>query len=435
MNKDMHKKLRNKLLAQLPEKSAVVLFAPGELRRNGDVHYPFRQESYFHYFTGFPESDTVAVFLKEGSRFILYSRRHDPLYEIWQGKIIGQQGAMDNYGADAAFPLEEVGQLASQLGDVRHLYGILGENAEDDRRLSALLREIHQRAGRGGADVKGLGDIRALAAEMRLHKEPEEIALLKQATAISARGHAAAMLAAQSATHEYQVQAALEASFMGEGCHWSFPSIVAAGANGCCLHYTSNNAPIKKGEMMLVDGGAELDCYAGDLTRTFPVGGKFSREQQAIYEIVLAAQQEGINNAVMGRRHMDLHAAVTKVLMQGLLDLGVIDKDLDYWLAENRFKQFYPHGTGHWLGLDVHDVGIYTADGASRPYQEHMLITVEPGLYLQRHDTTIAEKWRGLAVRIEDDVLITKNGPEVFDATAAPKAVAEVEKFIADHRK
>lgn len=432
LSADIFAARRALLLQQLPPNSAVVLFAPGEARRNNDVHYPFRQESYFWYFTGFPEAEAVAVFTTRNgaSHYTLYSYERDPLREIWEGKIVGQEGAQRDYGVNEALPLRRLDGLAASLADINHLYTLCGDSPTDDRRASALLRQIHQLNGRGGASIDGIGDVRQLAAEMRLRKGPEELALMREATRISALGHRAAMLRAGTAKNEYQIQAAVENGFREEGCDWSFPSIIAGGANACCLHYRENNAPLRAGDLLLVDAGAELGGYAGDLTRTFPINGKFSREQQALYEIVLAAQKTGIANAKAGIRHTELHDSVATVIIQGLLDLKIISGSVSDWFADNRYKQFYPHGTGHWLGLDVHDVGIYKVEGQSRRYEEGMVITVEPGIYIQTYDDSVAPQWRGIGIRIEDDVLVTAAGGEVLDASVAPKEVADIEALL-----
>lgn len=423
---------REALFARLPEGSAVLLFAPAEPYRNNDVHFPFRQDSYFWYFTGFPEPGAVALLRRAGGRveYTLFCAPRDPLKEIWEGKIIGQDGALAEYGADIAFALADADKLPALLADSTRIYGILGTQAHNDERLGELLRRVHQAAGRGGAAIEGLFDLRRIADEMRLIKSAEEIALMRRAAQISAQGHAAAMRAARAGLYEYHVQAELEAEFRRHGCHWSFPSIVANGANACCLHYRDNNAPLRDGDLLLVDAGAEYGTYAGDITRTFPVSGCFSREQRALYEIVLNAQESAIRAARAGIRHLELHDLTARILVQGLIDENVIAGSVDGWMEDERYKQFYPHGTGHWLGLDVHDVGVYKPDGQSRQYRAGMVITVEPGLYIQTYDDTVDEKWRGIGIRIEDDVLITDGDAEVFSG-GVPKAAAEIEALMA----
>ena len=423
---------REALFARLPGKCAVVLFAPGEPYRNNDVHFPFRQDSYFWYFTGFPEPDAVALLRRVNGKveYTLFSAPRDPLKEIWEGKIIGQDGALADYGADAAFPLADLHALPALLADSTHIYSVLGTQAQHDARLGELLREVHHAAGRGGAPVEGLFDLRRIADDMRLVKGAEELDLMRRAAQISAAGHRAAMRAARAGLPEYAVQAELEAEFLRHGCHWSFPSIIAGGANACCLHYRDNNALLRDGDLLLVDAGAEYGTYAGDITRTFPVNGRFTREQRALYDIVLHAEEEAIRAARPGIRHLELHDKTARILIQGMLDEKIISGNLDAWMENDRYKQFYPHGTGHWLGLDVHDVGVYKPDGESRLYQPGMMITIEPGLYIQTYDDSVDEKWRGIGIRIEDDVLITQSDAEIFSGDV-PKAAADIEAFMA----
>lgn len=428
---------RQRLLSQLPEGSVLVLFAAPEALRNGDVHYPFRQNSYFWYLTGFPEPDAIAVLRKQGNgvHYTLFNAVRNPELEIWQGKIIGQEGALADYEVNEAYPLEEAAQrLPKLLADSTRIYSVLGVNSANDQRLSELLREVHRLTGRGGAPIEGLFDIRRELDEMRMIKSIEEQNLLHEAGRISAAGHRAALLAARPGAYEYTVQAALEAEFRRhQGCHWSFASIIASGANACCLHYHDNNAPLKDGELIMVDAGAEFGGYAGDISRTAPINGKFSRQQQALYEIVLNAQKTAIANARAGIRHLDLHHQTSILLMQGIIDLGIVDGNAEEMVDSGEVKRFYPHGTGHWLGLDVHDVGIYKIDGESRIYRPNMVITIEPGLYLQANDTTIEESWRGIGIRIEDDIIITEGEAEVTTADV-PKEIREIEALLAERR-
>lgn len=424
---------RQALMAQLPAESAVIIFAAKETTRNNDVHYPFRQDSYFWYYTGFPEADAVLVIqAKNGNpaHTTLYSAERNPLKEIWEGRIIGQTDAVQEYGFDCAYPLSDVGQISKILANPKHLYTVLGISEHNDQRAFSLLRELHQANGRGGAETSGVLDLRRVADEMRLIKDQHERALLHKAGQISAQGHCAAMLAAPQATHEYHLQAAIEASYRQQaGAEWSFPTIVAGGANACCLHYRANNQPLRDGELVLIDSGAEYAGYAGDISRTFPKNGKFSRDQQALYEVVLNAQESAIAASKPNISHEAIHEITARVIAQGLLDLKIIRGSVEDWLAENRIKQFFPHGTGHWLGLDVHDVGVYKPNGASRLYQSGMVITIEPGIYIQPDDTSVEEKWRGMGIRIEDDVIITDTGHELT-SNEVPKKPQEIEAFM-----
>ncbi|UJF25347.1 aminopeptidase P N-terminal domain-containing protein [Suttonella sp. R2A3] len=422
---------RTQLFEQLPEGAAVALYAAEPALRNNDVYYPYRQDSYFWYLTGFPEGSAIAVLTRKNSKvhYTLFSAPRNPDKEIWEGKIIGQQGAIDRYGADEAYSIDEADKISDMLADCSRIYTVLGVHEKHDQRITALLRDIHQKTGRGGAPIDAVADLRRIVDEQRMIKSAEEQKLLHRAGQISAAGHRAAMLASRPGAYEYEVQAALEGEFRRQACHWSFNTIVAGGANACCLHYTTNQAPLNDGELLMVDAGAEYAGYAGDISRTHPINGRFTRDQQALYEIVLAAQTAAIDAARPGIRHLELHTQTRRYLMQGMIDEGIISGSLDYWLEENRFMQFFMHGTGHWLGLDVHDVGVYKPEGQSREYRPGMVVTIEPGLYIQPDDTSVDVRWRGIGIRIEDDVIITNSAPDVTTADV-PKTVAEIEALL-----
>lgn len=424
---------RKQLIEQLPEGSIIILFAPSEVERNGDVTYPFRQNSYFWYLTGFPEAGAVAVISKQNGQpyYQLFCAKRDLLTEIWSGKIIGQENAEAVYGVDKAYPFEVMAsELPKLAANATRLYTILGTHAHNDNRITELARQAHQLTGRGGASIEGIFDLRRELDEMRLIKTQEEQQLLHEAGRISAAGHRIAMLTARPGAYEYTVQAALEAEFRRhKGCHWSFASIVAGGKNACCLHYHDNNMLLKDGDLILVDAGAEYAGYAGDITRTTPINGKFSRNQQALYEVVLHAQKEAIKASRADVCHLDIHRLTSITLIQGMIDLNIITGDATEWVESEKAKQFYPHGTGHWLGMDVHDVGVYKLNGESRQYKPGMVITVEPGLYLQSYDTSIAEEWRGIGIRIEDDIIITDGEPEITTSDV-PKEIHDIEALL-----
>lgn len=423
---------REKLLDRISDGSAVVLFAGTETTRNGDVHHPFREDSYFWYLTGFPEAEALAVLSRKNGKpyYTLFSAKRDPERELWSGKIIGQERACTAYGADESYPLEELGRLSALLADSHRLYTVLGQSAQNDDRVTALVRKLHAKAGRGGAVLDGIFDLRRIVDEMRLFKSPEEHNLLREASRISAAGHRAALSAARPGVHEYTLQAAMEAEFRRHGCDRAFTTIIASGANACCLHYTENTAALRSGELVLLDAGAEYGGYAGDISRTIPIDGKFTRNQQALYEVVLNAQENAIAASRPGVRHLDLHRNTAIVLIQGMIDLGIIKGSAEEWVESGRFRRFYPHGTGHWLGLDVHDVGVYKVDGASRRYAPGMFVTVEPGLYLQPDDVGINECWRGIGIRIEDTILIDEGETHII-SDEVPKSVRALEAFLA----
>lgn len=410
---------REQLFALLPDNSVAMIYSGAEKARNADTHYPFRTDSSFWYLTGFDEDEAIAILHKKSGklRYVLLSKERDPLKELWTGRIIGQERALSAYGADEAYTLAQSEKILPLLKDMQVYV--------PQRQKDVFLNHPHF------APFITEHDLSPMVDEMRLIKSQEELAVLKRACEISAYGHKQAMLAAKAGAYEYSVQAELEAAFRREaGCHWSFASIVASGANACCLHYQDNNAPLKAGDLLLVDAGAEYGGYAGDITRTYPISGRFSPEQQAVYEIVLAAQKNAIANAKIGVRHRELHQQTCEILIQGLLDLGIIQGEVNEWIESQAHKQFYPHNTGHWLGLDVHDVGAYEQEGQSRMYQEGMVITIEPGLYLQAYDETIAPKWRGIGIRIEDDVYIGAQGGVVLSGDV-PKEVDALTQFLA----
>lgn len=422
---------RAALLARLPVGSSVVLFAAGEALRNQDVFFPFRQDSYFWYYTGFPEPDAVALLRKTaaGNEYLLFNAARDPLKEIWDGKIIGQEEAVREYGAEHSYPLTQLNKLPELLKDSTHIYTVLGVKADNDQRITEALRRVHAAVGRGGAPIEGIFDLRRIADEMRLIKSAEELQLIRKACAVSIAGHLAALRHVKPGLHEYNIQAVTEGEYRRYGCHWSFPAIAAAGANACCLHYHDNNAPLRDGDLLMLDSGAEYQHYAGDISRTMPINGHFTAPQQALYELVLHAQKSAINMARPGVRHLEVHAEVCRILTQGLIDLGLLHGELNELLETQAYKKYYVHGTGHWMGLDVHDVGIYMIDGLSRAYAPGMVVTVEPGLYIPAGDNSVDEKWRGIGIRIEDDIAITDKAAEVLTADL-PKEVGEIEALV-----
>lgn len=426
-------KRREQLFSRLPEGAVVILYSGDLVMRNRGTEYPFRPDSYFWYFTGFPEPETTAILCRKAGKvhYTLFCANRDPSREIWTGKIVGQEGAVSDYGADEAYPLTEKHRITGLLAANHHIYAVLGEKAEHDQEVMQFIRSANQLAGKAGTEIEDLKDLRRIAGEMRMFKSIEEQNLLHEAGRITAAGHRAAMRAAQAGAYEYTAQAAMEAEFRRyHGCHWSFPSIIAAGSNACCLHYEINNAPLRSGDLVLFDTGAEYAGYAGDISRTIPINGKFTRNQQALYEVVLNAQLNAIHSARAGITHDELHRQASIDLMQGIFDLGIVDGgDAAEWVDSGKVKRFYPHSTGHWLGLDVHDVGAYYINGQSRTYQPDMVITIEPGLYLQPDDLGIDESWRGIGIRIEDDIIITKGDPEITTSDA-PKTVREIEEFL-----
>ena len=399
---------RARLLAQLPPGAVAVLHTAPEVARNGDSHYPYRYDSAFYYLTGFTEPESALVLVSAcgdaPARSILFCRPKNPDREIWDGFRHGPEAARAAFGFDEACPIED---------------------------LDAELARLRAKAPSEAVDLL------PLLADMRLLKDDSEQATMQRAATISALAHVRAMQHARAGMHEYEIEAELLYEFRRHGAQGqAYPPIVAAGANACVLHYSANNALARDGDLVLVDAGCELDGYASDITLTWPVNGRFTAPQRQLYELVLAAQSAALRAVVPGRPYAGIHAAALDVLAQGMLDLGLLDKNTcgsaaDV-IADKRHLQFYMHGTGHWLGLDVHDVGAYrdlsVADHPSRALQAGMVLTVEPGIYV-RPAAGVPEQFWNTGIRIEDDVLVTATGHTVLSA-AAPKSVADIEKLM-----
>jgi len=411
---------------------AVLPSAPVRLR-NRDVHYPYRPDSDFYYLTQFDEPDAVAVLApgRAQGEFVLFCREKDPERETWDGRRAGLEGAVDIYGADDAFPITDIDDILPGLLENRlKIYSNVGAYPEFDARLLGWLNEVKAK-GRAGINAPHeLVDVSHLLHELRLLKQTEELQVMKRAAKISAQAHRRAMQMCQPGMMEYEIQAELEYEFLKGGALFpAYPPIVAGGVNACTLHYTNNNCELRSGDLLLIDAGAEVDCYASDITRTFPVNGKFTQVQKDVYEIVLAAQYAAIDRARVGSHWNDPHDAAVRVLVQGMIDLGLLSGSVDDNLESNDYKRFYMHRTGHWLGMDVHDVGDYKVEDSWRVLEPGMTFTVEPGLYIPGDDD-IPEQFRNIGIRIEDDVLINRGGSVVISKDA-PKTVAEIESLMA----
>jgi Xaa-Pro aminopeptidase len=400
-----------------------------EAPRNRDSFYPYRHDSYFYYLSGFPEPEAVIVLdaRADGDRQILFCRTKDVEREIWDGFRYGPDGAREIFGFDAAHPMADLDAMLPDLaGDQPALYTPIGLYATWDQKIAAVLNEVRGRARTGVNAPEEIVDVRQPLDAMRLVKDAHEIALMRGAAAISSRAHCRAMETARPGWYEYQVEAELAHEFLRSGAQAvAYPSIVAGGPNACVLHYRANNRKIQENELLLIDAGCELASYASDITRTFPVGGRFTGPQRDVYELVLAAQQACIDAVKPGADFHDYHKVAERVLAQGYIDLGLCRGSLDDVLESQSYKQFYMHRAGHWLGLDVHDAGLYQVKGASMKLVPGMVLTVEPGTYIRPADNVPTEFW-DIGVRIEDDVLVTDGGTENLTA-ATPKNVADVE--------
>jgi Xaa-Pro aminopeptidase len=418
---------RARLAAAMGEGMAVIPTAPARVR-NRDTHFPYRFDSHFYYLTGFSEPEAALV-LVGGSepKSVLFCRARDEEREVWEGPRLGPERARERFGVDEAHPITTLDEVvAALLADRPALYTPLGASGAWDARVMRWLNAVRARVRAGVAAPERVHDVRALLDEMRLVKDEHELALMRRAAAISAAAHRRAMAAARPGAWEFEIEAELLHEFRRRGAQFpAYQPIVAGGANACVLHYVANDAPLRDGELLLIDAGCELDGYASDITRTFPVGRAYSAAQREIYELVLAAQGAAIGKVRPGAAWNEPHEAAVRVLAQGLLDLGLISGSLDEALEKEAYKRFYMHRTGHWLGMDVHDAGEYKRAGAWRTLAPGMALTVEPGLYL-RPAADVPERFHGIGVRIEDDVAVSAGGCEVLTA-AAPKAIAEIE--------
>ncbi len=410
---NIHAQRRAQLIEAIGDGIAVVASKPSQIR-NGDVEHDYRQDSDFHYLTGLEEPDSVAVFAPSHPRgpFILFVRARDPERAIWDGPRAGVEGAKNDFGADNAYPIGEFdSKLKGFFKDASALYYSAGRDAHFDRKMFEAMGAHRQgRTRHGGPDV--MHDLDTLLHGYRILKSPEEIAALRRASDITAAGHREAMRVAAPGMWEYQVEAAMECVFRSHGSPRNgYPSIVAGGANSTILHYNSNREVLGDGDLLLIDAGAEFNLYTADVTRTFPVNGTFSDEQRAVYDIVLAAQKASMDASVVGAGFESIHDISVRVLTEGMRDLGLLEGTVDGLIESEAYKQFYMHRTGHWLGMDVHDVGRYSKDGADRPLEHGMVMTIEPGFYIGVEDESVDERWRGIGIRIEDDILITTEGP------------------------
>lgn len=425
---------RNRLTALMGEGVAVIATAPEKLR-NRDSHYPYRFDSYFYYLTGFIEPEATLVLVGGKSpRAILCCRNRDPEREVWDGFRYGPEAARERFGFEEAHAVSELDTLAARLiEDQPALYYPVGAEAEWDARVMRWLNVVRSRARTGVAAPERLHDVRVLLDEMRLVKDGHELGVMRRAARIAARAHRRAMQSAHPGRMEYEIEAELLHEFRRNGAQFpAYSPIVASGAHSCVLHYVANDARMNDGELLLIDAGCEVDGYASDITRTFPVNGRFSPEQRAVYDLVLAAQRAAIEKVKAGLGWNEPHDAAVRVLAQGMLELKLVSGSLDEVLEKETYKRFYMHRTGHWLGLDVHDAGEYKRSGAWRTLAPGMALTVEPGLYIRAADD-VPEGLHDIGVRIEDDVVVTQGDCEIITAEA-PKLPEDIEALMRDAR-
>lgn len=425
---------RRRQLMRIMGRGAIAIIPAAPVRiRNRDVDYPFRQDSDFHYLTGFPEPDAVAVLVpgREQGEFVLFCRERDPERETWDGPRVGQDGAVSEYGADDAFPIDDMDDILPGLleGRERVFYN-MGRYESFDHHLMGWVKQIRERERMGASAPEEFVSLEHPLHDMRLFKSRAELSIMRRAAKLSARAHKRAMRACRPGMAEYEIEAELLYEFRAGNGTPAYQSIVGSGPNACILHYVINDRRMADGDLLLIDAGAELECYASDVTRTFPVSGRFTPEQRAVYEIVLEAQLAAIEEVRVGNHWNDPHMRAVEIITAGLVQLGILRGDPARLVEREAHRRFFMHRTGHWIGMDVHDVGDYKVDGRWRELEPGMVMTVEPGIYIPPGARGVARKWQGIGVRIEDDVAVTKHGPRVL-SDGVPKTVAEIEHLMA----
>ncbi|MBB3277953.1 MULTISPECIES: aminopeptidase P N-terminal domain-containing protein [Pseudoxanthomonas] len=424
---------RRQLMRMAGNDAILVLPAAPERVRSHDTHYPYRQDSDFWYLCGFPEPEAVLVLVpgRRHGETLLFCRERDPERESWDGPRAGQEGAVEHYGMDDAYPIEDLDEILPGLLEGRsRVYYHFGRDADFDLKLIGWVRHVRAQVRQGAQPPHEFLELGHLLHDLRLFKSKEELKLMQRAADISIEAHRAAMRTVRPGIHEYELQADVERVFRANDAWPAYGSIVGAGANACVLHYRANNGVARDGDLVLIDAGAEFRGYASDITRTFPVNGRFSPAQRALHDLVGQAQQAALAQAQPGVPYEAGHLAAVEVLTEGLLRLGLLKGSLERNIAEGHYRRFYRHKTGHWLGLDVHDVGDYRIEGESRLLEPGMVFTIEPGLYVSPDDTSVAEKWRGIGIRTEDDVVITADGHRVLTDGLA-RSAEEIEAAMA----
>ena len=424
---------RRQLMRMAGRDAIIIVPSAAERVRNNDAHYPFRQDSDFHYLTGFAEPDAVLALVPGRSQgeVILFCRERDRAREQWDGHRAGQEGAVADFGMDDAFPIDDIDDILPGLIEGRsRVYYHFGRETRFDLILMGWVNRVRSNIKQGAKPPHEFVALSHLLHDLRLYKSRSELRLMRKSAQIAAEAHVRAMRTTRPGMNENEVEAELLHTFRKHNAVPSYEPIVGAGANACVLHYRANNATMQDGDLLLIDAGAEYACYASDITRTFPVNGRFTPEQRELYDIVLAAQLAAIEEVRPGKSFEAYHLAAVRVLTQGLIRLGLLKGSLRSNLESHSYRKFYMHKTGHWLGLDVHDVGDYRVDGEFRELEPGMVVTVEPGLYISPDLKGVPARYRGIGIRIEDDVIVTSGEPEVISA-GVPKDADEIEALMA----
>ncbi len=424
---------RRQLMSQLEDDAIAILPSADLLVRNRDAEFKFRQDSDFHYLSGFNEPQSVMVLIpgREHGEFIIFCQERDPEKELWDGYRQGPEGVCKNFGADDAFPIGDIDDILPGLLEGRErVYYAMGRRPEFDKRLMEWINVLRAKARSGAHPPGEFLDLDHLLHDMRLYKSAAELRVMQRAADISVAAHRRAMQACAPGMYEYQLEAEYLHEFIANGAQAAaYNTIVGAGKNGCILHYVENDTQIRDGDLVLIDAGCEYNCYAADITRTFPANGKFSAAQQAIYEIVLEAQLQAIDACYSGNHWNQPHDVTVRVITEGLRELGLLKGSVDGLIERGAYRDFYMHRAGHWLGMDVHDVGDYKVHDEWRVLEPGMVMTVEPGIYVAHDNTRVAPKWRGIGVRIEDDIVITKDRPLNLTGDLE-KSVADVQRLM-----
>ena len=429
-NRDVYRERRRRLMDAMGAGAVAIVPSAPVAVRSGDVEFVYRQDNDFYYLTGFEEQESLALIAPDNSdgEFVMFVRPRDKERETWTGKRAGIEGAIVDYGADKAYTLDELEKIVPRyLEKADRLHYPIGRNSDFEARVMKLVQYSSAMRPRLGSGPYAIFDPREIIHEMRLRKEPGELDLMRRAIDISRAAHERAMRLARGGMREWQIEAEVDYTFRSRGAAGpSYPSIIASGPNAAILHHIQNRREMRTGELLLIDAGCEFDFYASDVTRTFPIGARFTAMQTELYEIVLAAQARAIEQVRPGARFDDPHDAALRVLVDGMRGLGLVSGSAEEIIEQASYRRYYMHRTSHWLGMDVHDVGLYRAGGESRRLEPGMVLTVEPGLYIDADDDTAPVEMRGVGIRIEDDVLVTADGHEVMTA-AIPKQITEIE--------
>ncbi len=424
---------RRQLMRMAGEESIIILQAAPASLRNNDVYYPYRQDSDFLYLTGFQEHDALLVLIpgEKDGKCMLFCRERNPEREMWDGRMVGLESAVSTYGMDEAHDIKQLeSRLQDLLRDKERIYYDLGRDPMFDQRLIGWLNDFRGKARKTFHAPEEIHALDHMLHDMRVYKSREELSAMRRSAKIAIEAHEIAMQICQPGMNEADIHASLLHTFTRHQCEPSYLPIVGGGVNACVLHYIANKDVLHDGDLLLIDAGAEYDGYASDITRTFPVNGKFTPQQRQLYDVVLAAQAAAFEKAREGEQWEDVHAAAIRVATEGMIELGVLEHGLEEELELDGYKQFYVHKTGHWLGLDVHDVGEYTIDGHSRQLEPGMVLTIEPGIYIHPEENSVAECWRGVGIRIEDNVVITSDDPLIL-TDALARTADEIEQLMA----